>query len=76
MSYKGIDWGEVSIFAKVMKLAEEGRTLKEIGEEFGVTRQRMAQVFDYYKLDPVTCGVKIKPRLSREDTARMYFYNR
>ncbi len=72
MSYKGINWGKIlSELQEVGGFA--GISLKEMGELYGVTRQRMAQVFKEYDIDPETVGVKIKRRLSREETARRYF---
>lgn len=68
-----VDW--TTSLNKAIELGTAGKSLTEIGEYFGVTRQRMAQVFKFYGVNPVEIGVRIQPRLTREETARLYFKN-
>lgn len=72
MPFKGIDW--TTEFPKALELGRQGKTLKEIGDHFGVSRQRIKQVFSKFNVDPEEVGVNVRTKRSRETVAARYWY--
>lgn len=72
MPFKGIDW--TTEFPKALELGRQGKTLKEIGDHFGVSRQRIKQLFDQRGIDPQDIGVNVRTKRSRETEAARYWY--
>jgi hypothetical protein len=54
VAYTGIDWSIE--FPNALKMGQEGKTLNQIGEHYGVSRQRIKQVFNKYGVDPYSVG--------------------
>ncbi len=71
MSYRGIDWK--SEIDNAVAMGKRGLSLVQIGNHYGVSRQRIKQVFQQYGIDPEEVGLKIKTRRSREETARRHW---
>lgn len=71
LPFKGINWSEQLPVAVAM--GKEGKSLVDIGNHFGVSRQRIKQVFQQYKIDPEEVGVKIRTKKSRETKAKHYW---
>lgn len=62
-----------TLIEEAVELGKRGKTLAEIGARFGVSRQRMKQVFDQYHIDPSEIGCKVRTRRSREQEAKRYW---
>lgn len=45
---------ETEKHSKIAELALSGKTAKEIGLKFGITKQRVGQILNFYKIDPRT----------------------
>lgn len=71
MTFKGINWNEK--IDEAVALGREGKTLKEIGDHFGVTRQRVQSVFKKFNINPEDIGVKVRTKRSRETQAKRYW---
>lgn len=66
-----IDW-ETEVH-KAVELGKQGRSLVDIGNYYGVSRQRIKQVFQQYGIDPASVGIKVRTRRSREERAAAHF---
>ncbi len=71
MAYRGVDWKEQINTA--IEVGRQGKTLNEIGHHFGVSRQRIKQIFMKYGIDPKSVGVPLRSKINREEKARLYF---
>lgn len=71
MPYKGIDWS-VEIH-NAIEMGKQEMTLQQIGEKYGVSRQRIKQVFKKHGVDPATIGVPLRSKRTREEKAATYF---
>lgn len=71
MPFKGINW--VKEFPNALEMGKAGYSLQEIGEEYGVSRQRIKQVFTYHNIDPASVGVRIRTSKNRETKAKAHF---
>lgn len=71
MPFKGNNWD--TVISEAIELGKKGKTLAEIGNHFGVSRQRMKQVFDKFKINPEEIGCKIRTKRSREQEAQQYW---
>lgn len=71
MPFKGINWKKE--LPNAIELGKQGKSLREIGEAYGISRQRVKQVFKTHGIDPAEIGVKIQSRLSREQRAQAHF---
>lgn len=71
MPSKGIDWK--TELPNAIAMGKTGKSLVEIGKNYGVSRQRIKQVFAMYGVDPATIGVKIRIKASREAKAAAHF---
>jgi hypothetical protein len=69
--FKGINWKDR--IDEAVELGKRGKTLDEIGKHFGVSRQRIQQVFSRYQVDPESIGVKLRTKRSRETEAARYW---
>ena len=71
MPFKGIDWKEE--FPKLLEMGQRGRTYEECARHYGVTRERIRQIFKRFGVDPATIGIKVRTKRSRDQQARDYF---
>lgn len=71
LGFKGINWSEQLPIAVAM--GREGKSLVEIANHFGVTRQRIKQVFQQHKIDPAEIGVQLRTKQSRELKAKQHW---
>ena len=71
MAFKGINWKEE--FPKLLEMGQKGRTYEECARHYGVTRERIRQVFKKFGVDPETIGIRVRSKRSREQQARDYF---
>lgn len=71
MPFKGINWKER--FPELLELGQQGKSLVELGDHFGVTRQRIKQVYQKYGVDPKSVGVPLRAQRNREQRARDFF---
>lgn len=71
MPFKGINWEEQLPVA--IEMGRAGKSLQEIGDHFGVTRQRINQMFKRHGIDHDSVGVKVLTRRSREKAAAQYY---
>lgn len=71
LPFKGINWSEQLPVAVAM--GKEGKSLVEIANHYGVTRQRIKQVFQQHKIDPEEVGVKLRTKKARDVRARQHW---
>lgn len=71
MTFTGIDWNEK--LSEAVELGRSGKTFDEIGKHFGVSRQRIQQVFKQFNVDPQEIGCKVRSKRSRETEAARYW---
>lgn len=72
MTFKArVDWG-VEI-ANAVILGKQGKSLSEIGLHYGVSRQRIKQVFISHGVNPQEIGVKLVAQRSREQRAAAHW---
>lgn len=71
MPFKGIKWEDR--ITEAVELGNQGKTLQQIGDHFGVSRQRMQQVFRKYNINPQEIGAKLRTKRSRETEAARYW---
>lgn len=65
MPFKGIDWNKE--FPTALEMGKSGKTLVEIGDHYGVTRQRIKQVFERFNVDPKTVGITVRAERKRKE---------
>ena len=67
MTFRGINWEEE--FPVALEFGQQGKTLQEIGQHYGVSRQRIKQVFKQRGIDPADVGVRIRTRRNNQQKA-------
>lgn len=71
MPFKGIDW-KIEIH-KAVEYGKRGWSLQDIGDKYGISRQRVKQVFQQYGIDPAEIGVKVRTKRRRDQKAKEHF---
>lgn len=54
-------------------MGKDGKTLREIGEHYGVSRQRIKQLFSQHGVTPEESGLIVRRKRSREARAAAHF---
>jgi hypothetical protein len=70
MPYNGINWAEE--IEKAVELGKQGKSYEEIGAHFGVSRQRVKQVFQKFEIDPTEVGVRLRTHKNKETAEKLY----
>lgn len=58
---------------KMIAYGREDHTLQDIGDLYGVSRQRIKQVFQKFGVDPTSVGMNYRTKRSRETIAARYW---
>ena len=59
-----VDWAKEIHTA--LEMGKQGKSLREIAEHYGVSRERVRQVFKQYKVDPESVGQRVTRKAARE----------
>jgi hypothetical protein len=70
IKFKRPSWGGESRASQMEALYRNGYTLEQIGEQYGVTRQRIQQVLKEYGLSAKDGGVKRRSQIAKDARAR------
>lgn len=68
---KTVNWKEE--LGSMIEMGKAGATLVQIGAHYGVSRQRIKQVFQKFGVNPEEVGVKIVVRKRKEERAASHF---
>lgn len=58
---------------KLIELGKTGLSLVQLGDIYGVTRQRIKQVYQQYGIDPSEVGVQLRSQRNREAKAKAHW---
>lgn len=74
MAFTGINWKEE--FPNLLAMGKEGKSLKEIGYHYGITPERVRQLYKKFGINPRDVGISLRARLTREQKAAEQFKNK
>lgn len=60
-------------FPSILELGRSGKTMQEIADVYGCTREWIRQLYRRNGVDPRSVGIPLRSKLSREEKARLHF---